>query len=111
MGEVSEKQKILETVINYYKFFSFPKGISKDTFIVLLKVLVQLPGEWEHSIKDVSELVKISQSTLRRYFNFFVQEELVQCNSHLAKAGPPINKYRLNLNREIIYSKINSHKK
>lgn len=111
MGEVSEKQKVLETVIDYYKFFSFPKGINRDTFIVLLRVLIQLPGEWEHSIKDVSELVQISQSTLRRYFSFFVQEELVQRNLHLAKAGPPINKYKLKLNFEIIYSKINNLKK
>ncbi len=97
MRALSKKQSAVEDVINYYNLYQFPKGINKDTFIFLLKVMVSIPEGLEYSVKELGQSIRISQPTLRRYLNFLVHEDILQFNLHIFKVGHPIKKYSLNL--------------
>ncbi|WP_018701658.1 MULTISPECIES: hypothetical protein [Sporomusaceae] len=97
MKKAQEKIAMIDNLIGCYQQFQFPKGINKDTVVVILRTLAQYPENESGSAKDISDALGISQSTLRKYFSFLVYEKFLDYELHYVKVGPPIKKYSLNL--------------
>ena len=68
MKKTQEKIAMIENIIGCYRQFQFPKGINKDTVVVILRALAQYPENESGSAKEISDALGISQSTLRNYF-------------------------------------------
>lgn len=96
MDTLKEKMILVENIMGCYQAFQFPKGINKDTTAIILRRLAQYPNEQELSTKEISDLLGMSQATLRKYLSFLVREELLDYELYYVKVGPPTKKFRLN---------------
>lgn len=95
MENSQKKIKQILSVSEMYNNARLPKSVNKDTIAVILKVFAQFPDNQDFSASEFNKVIGISQTTLRRYFSFLLEENVIQYEYRYAKIGPPVKKYKL----------------
>ncbi|MBF7150829.1 response regulator [Bacillus toyonensis] len=84
---------ILLTKVSNIKFSDLPKGLSKNTLIVVWSNVLSMKGEG-FSTEEMASQIGISRVSLRKYLNFMERIGVLKVSSLYGLVGRPVTKYQ-----------------
>ncbi|MED2985418.1 response regulator [Bacillus thuringiensis] len=84
---------ILLTKYSNIEFSELPKGLSKNTLLVVWRNILSMKGE-EFSTEEMASQIGISRVSLRKYFNFMEVIGVLKVEYLYGLVGRPVTKYQ-----------------